>query len=171
MSRARSFWSDSNSSKYVMVRTGPSLSIVRGFQSSRSWAREIGVALAWLVLRPGPVNNARVRAGQIDHHCGQFYYREFRGSANIHRTSHKIDGQSSQMDALMSPRKVRRSPRISQGAGAGVGGGVRGKLAVELGEQHDAVGEAKLGAGGGEGGIFRRRGAVDDGARARKRLE
>jgi hypothetical protein len=48
---------------------------------------------------------------------------------------------------------------------------MRGELAVEFGEQHDAVGEAKLCAGGGERGILRRRGAVDDEARAGKRLE
>ena len=45
------------------------------------------------------------------------------------------------------------------------------ELAVELGEQRDAVGEAKLGAGRGERGVLRLRGAVDDEARARKRLE
>src|SRR5262245_54988611 len=45
------------------------------------------------------------------------------------------------------------------------------ELAVEFRKQRDAVGEAKLGAGGGERGIFRRRGAVDDEARAGKRLE
>ena len=39
------------------------------------------------------------------------------------------------------------SPRISHCAGAGVGRGVRGELAVELGEEGDTVGEAKLGAG------------------------
>ena len=45
------------------------------------------------------------------------------------------------------------------------------ELAVEFRKQRDAVGEAKLGAGGGERGIFRRRGGVDDEARAGKRLE
>jgi hypothetical protein len=48
---------------------------------------------------------------------------------------------------------------------------VGGELTVEFGEQHDAVGEAKLGAGGGERGVLRRRCAVDDEAGARKRLE
>src|SRR5215831_14173044 len=52
-----------------------------------------------------------------------------------------------------------------------LGGGVGGELSVEFAEQHDAAGEAKLGAGRGEGGILRRRGAVDDKARAGKRLE
>jgi hypothetical protein len=40
----------------------------------------------------------------------------------------------------------RLLPRISHDAGAGVGGGVGSKFAVKLGEQRDAVGEAKLGA-------------------------
>jgi hypothetical protein len=48
---------------------------------------------------------------------------------------------------------------------------VGGKFAIELGKQRDAVGEAKLGARGGERGVFRRRRAVDDEACARKRLE
>src|SRR5262245_28539869 len=52
------------------------------------------------------------------------------------------------------------SPRISHGAGAGVGGGVRGEFAVELGEQRDAIGEAIFGAGRGERGILRRRRAT-----------
>ena len=77
--------------------------------------------------------------------------------------------------AKPSPREraVRAliSPRISHRAGAGVGGGVRGELAVELGEQRNAVGEAIFRAGGGERGILRRRRAVDDEARTRKRLE
>ncbi len=62
-------------------------------------------------------------------------------------------------------------PRIPHRAGAGVGGGVRGKLAVEFCEKRNAIGEAKLGAGGGERGIFCRRCAVDDEARPRKHLE
>ena len=45
------------------------------------------------------------------------------------------------------------------------------EFAVELGEQGHAVGEAKLGAGGRERGVLRRRRAVNDEARARKRLE
>jgi hypothetical protein len=48
---------------------------------------------------------------------------------------------------------------------------VRSKLAVELAEQGYAIGEPKLGAGGGQRGIFRWRCTVDDEARARKRLE
>src|SRR5262249_3048903 len=72
---------------------------------------------------------------------------------------------------LRFPKTPAALPRIAHGAGAGVGGGVACELAVEFGEQHDAVGEAKLGAGGGERGILRRRGAVDGEARARKRLE
>ena len=46
-----------------------------------------------------------------------------------------------------------------------------GELAVELAEQGNAVGEAKLRAGRHQCGILRRCGAVDDEARARKRLE
>jgi hypothetical protein len=75
------------------------------------------------------------------------------------------------LSALLRCARHARSPRVSHGAGAGVGRGVRGELAVELGEQRDAVGEAKLGAGRGERGVLRRRGAVDDEAHARKRLE
>src|SRR5215831_1329493 len=56
-------------------------------------------------------------------------------------------------------------PRISHGAGAGVGGGVACELAVELGEQHDAVDKPIFETGGGEGGILRRRRAVDEEAR------
>src|SRR5262249_13008432 len=63
------------------------------------------------------------------------------------------------------------SPRVSQRAGAGVGRRMRGELAVELAEHGDAVGEAILGAGGGEDGVLRRGGAVDDEARAGERLE
>ena len=46
-----------------------------------------------------------------------------------------------------------------------------GELAVELPEKRNAIRKAKLGAGGGERGIRRRRGAVDDEARAGKRLK
>src|SRR6516162_6196315 len=63
------------------------------------------------------------------------------------------------------------SPRVSHGAGTGVGRGVRGELAVELGEQRNTIGEAIFGAGRGERGVLRRRRAVDEEARARKRLE
>src|SRR5262245_19766990 len=63
------------------------------------------------------------------------------------------------------------SPRVSHRPGAGIGGGARRELAVELGEQADPVGEAILRAGGDQRGILRRGGAVDDEARARKRLE
>src|ERR1700682_6105140 len=59
------------------------------------------------------------------------------------------------------------SPRVTQGAGTGAGRGVRGKLAVDLGEQRHAAREAKLAAGRRERGVLRRRGAVDDEARAR----
>ena len=48
---------------------------------------------------------------------------------------------------------------------------MRGKLAVELGEQGDAIGDAKLGAGGGQCRVLSRGGAVDDEARPRQRLE
>src|SRR5262249_29212036 len=63
------------------------------------------------------------------------------------------------------------SPHISHGAGAGVGGGVGGELAVEFRKQRYTVGEAKLGARRGERGVLRERRAVDDEARAGKRLE
>jgi hypothetical protein len=48
---------------------------------------------------------------------------------------------------------------------------MRGELAVELGEQRDAVGDAKLRAGGGERGILRQRRAVADEAVPGQRLE
>src|SRR5262245_24398019 len=67
--------------------------------------------------------------------------------------------------------RVAASPRVSHGAGAGVGGGAGGELAVELAQERDAVGEAKLAAGGDEGGILHWYGAVDDEARAGKGLE
>src|SRR4029453_17373777 len=74
--------------------------------------------------------------------------------------------------ALRSMRATRAaSPRVAHGAGAGIGGGARGELAVELAEEGDAVGEAKLGAGGDERGIPRRRRAVGDEARAGKGLK
>jgi len=62
-------------------------------------------------------------------------------------------------------------PPIAKRARVGVGRGVRGNFAVKLGEQRDAVGEAKLGACGGRCRVLSRGGAVDDEARARKRLE
>ena len=62
-------------------------------------------------------------------------------------------------------------PRVANGAGAGIGRGVGGELAVELCKQRNAVGEPKLGAGGSQRGVLRRRHAVDDEARAGKRLE
>ena len=66
----------------------------------------------------------------------------------------------------------RLLPRIPHGAGAGVGGGMRGELAVEFGEQRDTISKTKLGTSGGECGVLSRCGAIDDeGARARKRLE
>src|SRR5262249_58566272 len=73
------------------------------------------------------------------------------------------------MSWLGFDQKGRCLPRIS--GRAGVGRGMARELAVEFRKQRDAVGEAKLGAGGGERGIFRRRGAVDDEARGGKRLE
>jgi hypothetical protein len=51
-------------------------------------------------------------------------------------------------------------PPVAERARAGVDGGVRGKFAIELGEQRDAVGESKLGARGSERGIVRRDRAV-----------
>ena len=48
---------------------------------------------------------------------------------------------------------------------------MRGELAVELAKQRDAIGEPQFGARRCQGGVLRRRGAVDDEARARKRLE
>ena len=45
------------------------------------------------------------------------------------------------------------------------------KFAVELCKQRNAVGEPKLGADGSQRGVLRRRHAVDDDARAGKRLE
>src|SRR6266849_2336561 len=86
------------------------------------------------------------------------YLSAFGGKADIHGPP-----ASASSAALL--------PRISHRAGAGVGGGVRGKLAVELGEQYDAVGEAKLDAFRNQRGIFRGRGPVDDEACAGKRLE
>ena len=62
-------------------------------------------------------------------------------------------------------------PLAAKGAGAGIGRGVGGELAVELCKQRNAVGEPKLGAGGSQRGVLRRRRAVDDEARAGKRLE
>src|SRR5262245_50507106 len=52
-------------------------------------------------------------------------------------------------------------PPVAERARAGVGRGVARKLAVELGEQRDAVGEAKLPAGGGQCRVLSRGGAVD----------
>ncbi len=48
---------------------------------------------------------------------------------------------------------------------------MRSELAVKLAEQGNAVGETKLRTRGGERRIFRRRRAVDDEDRTRKRLE
>jgi len=48
---------------------------------------------------------------------------------------------------------------------------MRGELAVELGEQRDAVGDAKLPAGRNERRVLHRERAVDDEARAGKRLK
>ncbi len=73
--------------------------------------------------------------------------------------------------AETEPGRDRVLPRPAHGAGAGISVAVAGELAVELADDGDAVGELELGAGGGERGILRRRGAVDDEARARQRLE
>src|SRR5436190_2604232 len=94
------------------------------------------------------------------------YLSAFRREAEIGKI------EISHRSAPAAPRlSVFALPRIPHRAGAGVGGGVRGELAVELGEQHDAIGEAKLGALRHERGILRRRGAVDDEARAGERLK
>jgi hypothetical protein len=77
----------------------------------------------------------------------------------------------SQESGSGSEEKALCLPRVSHRAGAGVGRGVGGELAVELAEQRDPVGEAKLGTGGREGGVLRRRRAVYDKARAGKRLK
>src|SRR6476619_2014504 len=60
------------------------------------------------------------------------------------------------------PHRRSGLPRVPDRPGAGIGRGVRGKLAVERADERDAVGEEQLGAGGGERGILRRRGSVDD---------
>jgi hypothetical protein len=39
-----------------------------------------------------------------------------------------------------------RYQHVLHRTGAGIGGGVGGELAVELGEEHDAAGDAKLGS-------------------------
>jgi hypothetical protein len=65
----------------------------------------------------------------------------------------------------------KESPRISHRTGAAVCGGMGGELAIEFGEERKPVGDPKLGAGGGERGILRRRCSIDDEARAGKRLE
>ena len=64
-----------------------------------------------------------------------------------------------------------RSPSIPDRAGSGIGRRMGGELAVEFPKKRNAIRKAKLGAGGGERGIRRRRGAVDDEARAGKRLK
>src|SRR6476619_4016475 len=69
------------------------------------------------------------------------------------------------------PHRRSGLPRVPDRAGSGIGGGMGGELAVELSEQRDTIGETKLGTGGGERGILRRRGAVDDEAGARERLK
>src|ERR1700720_2462280 len=84
------------------------------------------------------------------------------------------DGSSTRkldIGVFTQPGPQADSPRVTQGTGAGVGRGVRGELAVELGEQRHAAREAKLTAGRRERGVLRRRGTVDDEARARKLLE
>src|SRR5262249_49640091 len=68
------------------------------------------------------------------------------------------DGRVARARAAPHPRgRVFSLPRISHGAGAGVSCGVCGELAVELGEQRNTVGEAKLGARRGERGVLRER--------------
>src|SRR5262245_29477100 len=54
------------------------------------------------------------------------------------------------------------SPRISHGAGAGIGRGMRRELAVELAEQREAIRQSILRAGGNQRGVLRRYRAVDD---------
>ena len=56
-------------------------------------------------------------------------------------------------------------------ARAAVGVGAPRELAVELGQQRDAVGDAKLPAGRNERRVLHRERAVDDEARAGKRLK
>src|SRR5262249_38440314 len=60
--------------------------------------------------------------------------------------------QSGHRISCSAPLSCRASwtallPRISHGAGAGVGRGVGGELAVEFADEHDAVGKPKLGPG------------------------
>ena len=49
------------------------------------------------------------------------------------------------------------APHTSQAAAAGARGGVRGELAVELGEERNTVGEPKFGAGRTQRGVLRQR--------------
>src|SRR4029079_7909269 len=67
--------------------------------------------------------------------------------------------------------ELPHSPRVADRPGAAIGRGAGCELTVELAEERDAIGEPKLGAGGGQRGVLRGRGAVDDEARAGKRLE
>ena len=66
---------------------------------------------------------------------------------------------------------ARPSPRIPQRSRTGVGLRTLRELAVELGEHRPARGHVQLGADGGKRGISGNRRAVDDKARAGKRLE
>src|SRR6266851_4492397 len=66
------------------------------------------------------------------------------------RCDAQIGSPSMSQAAPESPTSGRRkdkSPRVPHCPSAGIGGGVGGKLAVELAQKRDAVGEAKLGAG------------------------
>jgi hypothetical protein len=62
--------------------------MVRGLQSNRSCAREISGRLFRIVLRSATVNDARMRAGQIDYHGGQVQHGEFNRIADVYRTDH-----------------------------------------------------------------------------------
>jgi hypothetical protein len=86
---------------------------------------------------------------------------DLRGRADI-----RISFRRSAKERAVSgfDQKGRCLPRISGRAGAGVGRGMARELAVEFRKQHDAVGKPKLGAGGGERGVLRRRRAVDSSA-------
>src|SRR5262249_54857971 len=69
------------------------------------------------------------------------------------------------------PKAGRQLPGITYSAGAAVGDGAAGELAIELGADRESASEAKLGTGRGQRRILRRCRAVDDEARAGQRLE
>src|SRR5258708_40208169 len=73
------------------------------------------------------------------------------------RCDAQIGSPSMSQAAPESPTSGRRkdkSPRVPHCPSAGIGGGVGGKLAVELAQKGDGGGEAKLGAGGIERGVL-----------------